>query len=90
MPLRKQEVITFKVDHRLAEALGGIQNRSAFIRNAVLAALDGACPLCKGTGILTPAQRIHWQEFAQTHHTVQCHECEAVHLVCEVSGPSES
>ena len=48
----KDEIITFKVDHDLSEALRGIENRSRFIRNALLAALDSTCPLCKGLGVL--------------------------------------
>ncbi|MBM4037275.1 MAG: CopG family transcriptional regulator [Planctomycetes bacterium] len=60
----------------------GVPNRSEFIRAAVLAALDGACPLCKGTGILTPDQRRHWQAFAADHAVKECGECHALHVVC--------
>jgi hypothetical protein len=81
---KKEEVITFKVDESLAEALGGIRNRSEFIRRAILAALDSTCPLCQGTGILTPSQRKHWQEFAEHHHVDQCDTCHETHLVCDV------
>ena len=42
---RKEEVITFQVDEELAEALGGIRNRSDFIRQAVLTALGNTCPV---------------------------------------------
>lgn len=79
---KKQEVITFKADEALAEAMAGIPNRSDFIRKAVLAALDGSCPLCKGTGILTPAQRRHWRSFAVTHSVRECDECHERYLVC--------
>ncbi len=61
---KKQEIITFKVDESLSEAMRGIQNRSEFIRAAILTALDSTCPLCKGSGILTPEQRRHWDSFA--------------------------
>ena len=54
---RKQEIVTFKVDEPLWEAMKGIPNRSEFIRAAILSALDSVCPLCKGSGILTPDQR---------------------------------
>jgi hypothetical protein len=81
---RKEEIITFKVDDRLAEAMAGIDNRSAFIRDAILAALGNTCPVCRGTGILSVAQMAHWQEFARHHHVEQCAECEEDHLVCDL------
>ncbi|MFZ5828865.1 MAG: CopG family transcriptional regulator [Planctomycetota bacterium] len=79
---KKQEVITFKVDPALAHALQGVPNRSEFIRAALLAAIDHACPLCKGTGLLTPDQRRHWESFAKSHSIELCGDCAAVHLVC--------
>ena len=78
----KQEIITFKVDSALAEAMRGIPNRSDFLRSAVLTALRNMCPLCKGTGILTPHQMEHWNSFAQTHSVEECKECNEFHLVC--------
>jgi hypothetical protein len=60
----RKEIITFKVDESLAAAMHGIPNRSAFIRSAILSALNGSCPLCKGTGILTPEQKKNWDQFA--------------------------
>src|SRR3989304_527424 len=79
---RKQEIITFKVDEPLREAMLGIPNRSEFIRAAILSALDSVCPLCKGSGILTPDQRKHWIAFAEHHALAECEDCHAVHLVC--------
>ncbi|MBN1911543.1 MAG: hypothetical protein JW818_17510 [Pirellulales bacterium] len=79
---RKEEIVTFKVDHALWEAMQGIPNRSAFIRSAILTALDSVCPLCQGSGTLTPDQRNHWERFAR-HHTIErCDDCDAFHLVC--------
>jgi hypothetical protein len=83
---RKQEIITFKVDEKLAEALRGVPNRSAFIRTALLAALDSACPLCRGTGVLTPDQKRHWDAFAADHEVRECDNCHAFHLVCGQTG----
>ena len=88
MKKSKQEIITFKTDAKFAEALEGIPNRSAFIRTAVLAALKGLCPLCKGTGILTPEQREHWDNFARNHSVEQCNSCSAFHLVCDAEQSS--
>jgi len=79
----RTEIVTFKADASLLEAMTGIRNRSEFIRSAILAALDGACPLCKGTGILTPAQKRHWRAFQADHAVVECDECHELRLVCE-------
>ncbi len=83
---KKHEIITFKVDEPLRQAMRGIANRSEFIRAAILAALDNACPLCKGSGILTPDQRKHWDAFAEHHQLAECEDCHAVHLVCEAGA----
>ena len=79
----KDEVITFKVDHALAEQLRMIPNRSNFIRQAVLQALQFECPLCQGSGTLTPNQMRHWEEFSRHHRVVRCQECGEAHLSCE-------
>jgi hypothetical protein len=79
---KKQDIITFKADHSLWERLQGVPNRSEFIRSAIQAALEGTCPLCKGSGTLTPDQRRHWAAFAANHSLKQCDDCHAVHLVC--------
>lgn len=78
----KAEVVTFKADEALLEAMKGVPNRSEFIRTAVLAALDSVCPICKGTGILTPNQRAHWSVFAANHSVEECNECHEFRLVC--------
>ena len=78
----KARIVTFKADDSLLSALEGVENRSEFIRAAVLAALDNICPLCKGRGILTPNQRQHWQSFANDHGLAKCGDCQEVHLVC--------
>ena len=79
---KKREIISFKVDPELSKAMEGIPNRSEIIRNAILAALEGTCPLCLGTGILTPEQQEHWQEFRHNHTLEKCPDCRAVHIVC--------
>jgi len=79
----KSTIITFKVDASLAEALKGISNRSEFLRNAVTAALGAVCPLCQGTGILSPNQKKHWDEFAADHSVEKCQQCEELYLTCE-------
>jgi len=82
MRRHKAELITFKVDASLLEALKGVENRSQFIRSAVLDALDGKCPLCGGTGILTPNQKRHWSALEADHVVKECGECHEPQLVC--------
>ena len=79
---RKSEIITFKADEALVQALDGVANRSQFIRDAVLAALENACPLCGGSGILSANQKRHWGRFARDHSVRKCKTCHELHLVC--------
>ena len=87
---KKQDIITFKVDRLLWEALDGVPNRSEFIRSAILTALENGCPLCRGSGILTPQQRKHWENFAEGHSLEKCADCDAVHLVCVAAEETSS
>jgi len=84
----RSEIVTFKVDASLLAAMKGVANRSEFIRGAILAALDSACPLCVGTGILSPRQKEHWEEFSRSHAVVECDECHEKRLVCSRVRPS--
>jgi len=77
-----QEVVTFKADKALLGALKGVPNRSQFIRDAILSALESVCPLCSGTGIMTPRQRRHWEAFAEGHSLRECAQCHEMYLVC--------
>ncbi len=79
---RQTEIISFKADPELTAAMRGIPNRSEFIRAAILAALDGVCPVCRGTGILTGHQQSHWREFSRAHSLEQCGTCQTPRLVC--------
>ena len=83
MSKEKLDIITFKVPESLREAMKGIPNRSEFIRAAVVAALDSTCPLCKGTGVIMPSQRPHWDLFTNHHHFEECDTCNGVHVVCD-------
>ena len=82
---KKRETITFKVDESLSEAMRGIPNRSEFIRAAIVAAMEGVCPICSGTGILDADQRSHWRSFSANHSVEECDECHALHLVCRAA-----
>ena len=78
----KSEIISFKVNESLRKAMSGISNRSDFIRNALIAALESSCPLCKGTGVLSAKQKGHWDTFAEDHAVKECRQCHEFHLVC--------
>jgi hypothetical protein len=82
MSHEKQEIITLKVPESLKQAMQAVPNRSEFIRNAILAALDHLCPLCGGSGMILPNQKKHWEHFSQHHQLKKCEHCNAVHLVC--------
>ncbi len=82
MKKSKSEVITFKVDEVLSQALKDIPNRSLFIRTAVLEALGSTCPLCQGAGFLTPDQKRHWDRFALGHNIRRCRDCDEIYLTC--------
>jgi len=82
MKKTKHEIITFKAEASLLEAMKGIPNRSAFIRSAILASLDSICPLCGGTGILTPQQKSHLDDFLVEHSLQECEDCHDLRFTC--------
>lgn len=79
---REPQVISFKADKALREALEGIANRSEFIRNAILMALENVCPLCGGTGLLSVSQKNHLDAFLKYHEIIICKDCNQRHLSC--------
>jgi hypothetical protein len=76
------EVISFKADQDLVALLKGVPNRSAFIRNAVLAALDKSCPLCHGSGMLPPHLHTTWERLASSHPLSECGTCHERVFTC--------
>jgi hypothetical protein len=82
MDKTKHEVVTFKADEALLDALRGVRNRSEFIRDAILVALENTCPLCQGSGILSPASKEHWDRFMQNHQIKECDECKERYIEC--------
>ena len=82
----KEQVVTFKVDRKLQQALNLIPNKSEFIRNAVLDALGTQCPLCGGTGVLNDDQRKHFDDFMENHSIHRCGECNQLHIKCKYEG----
>jgi hypothetical protein len=91
MPVQKSELITFKVEPALAEIVNRLPNKSEFIRNAILGAIENTCPLCQGTGVLTPEQKEHWKSFTEHHKVQTCGTCRAVYLECDAAlAPARS
>ncbi len=82
MAARKTEIVTFKADESLIEALRAVDNRSDFIRAAIMSALESSCPLCGGRGVLTPNQMRHWRELSTDHTIEECDDCSEARLVC--------
>jgi len=80
---KKEGIITFKVNDDLLEIIKNIPNRSEFIREAIMMALENVCPLCNGTGIMTPKQKEHWEIFAQHHAVKRCEDCNELFIECE-------
>jgi hypothetical protein len=87
--VKKQEIVTFKVDEQLFKVIQEIPNRSEFIRSAILTALDSICPLCNGSGTLSPNQKQHWNDFSERHSVQTCGDCNERHLVCCLSQDSQ-
>jgi hypothetical protein len=79
---KKEEVISFKVDEQLFQAIKDMPNRSEFIRAAIVKELGTVCPLCDGNGFLTPNQQRHWKHFAHDHSIQRCDDCHELFLVC--------
>jgi hypothetical protein len=82
--VKKADTVTFKVDPNLLEILQSMPNRSEFIRSAILNALDHVCPLCSGTGVLSPSQKKCWDKFSQNHEIVKCTENDQIQIFCNV------
>ena len=57
---KKNDIITFKIDESLKEFLAQVENRSEFIRKAILDSFEGQCPLCKGSGRLSKEGQEKW------------------------------
>lgn len=80
---KAKEVLTFKIDGSVVKALKGIENRSEFIRSAIAAALESACPFCAGSGILTSHKKKHWDQMVKRHKLSICKKCDTPVLECK-------
>lgn len=71
----KTAVVAFKVEAELANLLNKLPNKSAFIRKAIVAQLDLACPVCRGTGLLPKGLHDHYAPLIQKMSIRACESC---------------
>jgi hypothetical protein len=72
---QKQTVVSFRVDHHLAEILNNLPDKSAFIREAILRRFHAECPFCQGRGVLPRAIAEYLQAHMPESRTVECKCC---------------
>jgi len=72
---RKSAVVAFKVESELADILNELPNKSAFIRKAIVAQLNMACPLCNGSGVLPKGLRDHYAALLPKLNSRSCDSC---------------
>ena len=71
----KTAVVAFKVEKELAAILNQLPNKSAFIRKAIVAQLDMACPLCHGSGLLPKGLHDHFAPLLNQLNHRHCEGC---------------
>jgi len=71
----KTEIVAFKVEAELANFLNKLQNKSAFIRKAIIAQLGMACPLCEGSGTVPRGLHDHFEPVLAKNNTRKCDRC---------------
>jgi hypothetical protein len=73
--LPKTKVVAFKVEEQLADFLNKLPNKSAFIRKAIAAQLNMACPLCNGAGVVPRAVHDHYAPLLAREAHRHCDGC---------------
>src|SRR3954454_4843947 len=58
-------LVAFKGEEELADFLNKLPNKSAFIRKAIAAQMNTACPLCNGAGVVTRGMHDHYAPLLQ-------------------------
>lgn len=90
MSQQKQTVVSFRVDHHLAEVLNSLPDKSAFIRDAILRRFYTTCPFCQGKGVLPQAIAEWLQSHVPDVASVECTCCHYTYpaeLVQSEDGP---
>ncbi len=73
----KTKIVAFKVEEELAEFLDKLNNKSDFIRKAILAQFSMACPLCAGSGVVARGLHDHYKPVIAAHNAHPCSQCQA-------------
>lgn len=73
---QKTKIVAFKVEEELAEFLDKLNNKSDFIRKAILAQFSMACPLCAGTGVVARGIHDHYKTVIADHNHHPCSRCD--------------
>jgi hypothetical protein len=63
------------VEKELADLLNELPNKSAFIRKAIVAQLDMACPMCRGSGLLPKGLHDHFAPLIAQMSVRACAHC---------------
>ncbi len=71
----KTVLVAFKVEQELARVLDQLPNKSDFIRRAIIAQLNMACPLCEGTGVLPRGLHDHYAAHLRKIAQRNCDRC---------------
>ncbi|HYT94094.1 MAG TPA: hypothetical protein VEL76_35590 [Gemmataceae bacterium] len=71
----KTAVVAFKVEAELADFLNKLPNKSAFIRKAIAAQMNTACPLCNGAGMVTRGLHDYYAPLIQRVNLRNCEGC---------------
>ena len=72
---RLLDLVAFKVEQDVAAILNEMPNKSAFIRDAIRAALGQKCPLCAGSGVLTGQRVEEFRLLLDGLPSVPCRAC---------------
>ncbi|HZZ82252.1 MAG TPA: hypothetical protein VFE62_27385 [Gemmataceae bacterium] len=71
----KTAVVAFKVEAELADFLNQLPNKSEFIRKAIAAQMNTACPLCNGSGQVSRWAHDHYAPLIATWSQHNCDGC---------------
>lgn len=78
---KKPVVLAIKVPEDLAEFLDRLPNKSEFVRQAILAQMQMACPLCDGLGFVARGIGDHYRPVLDRHQTKECGHCLASEVI---------
>lgn len=77
----KPRTVAVKIEAELADFLDRLPNKSAFIRQAILAQFGTACPLCAGSGQVPAGLNAHYAPVLAGHRRRACSRCEHEELI---------